>query len=52
MINYEQMTDHLIIRETVGYHCISKIELEDIPDVMEFLKIVFNYVKMKTLIDE
>jgi hypothetical protein len=42
----ELSLEHETIRETVGYSVIEKIELEDIPTVMEFLKIVHNYIKM------
>jgi len=38
--------EHIIIRETVGYDLISKVELCDLPAVMGFLKIVNNYQRM------
>jgi hypothetical protein len=41
------INNHIVIRETVGYNFLNNIEIEDIPEVMEFLKIVFNYSKMK-----
>ena len=37
---------HLIIRETVGYEILDKIELEDLPKFIEFLKVVYNYQRM------
>lgn len=39
--------EHTIIRETVGYEFISRIEIEDLPEVLDFLKVVWNYNKMK-----
>jgi hypothetical protein len=39
--------EHDIIRETVGYDVISKVDLIDLPAVMEFLNIVNNYNRMK-----
>lgn len=41
--------EHLIIRETVGYEFLNKVAIEDIPEVLKFLKLVFNYTKMKQL---
>lgn len=43
--------EHQIIRETVGYEFLNDVELCDIPEVMKFLKIVWNYKKIK-LIEE
>lgn len=40
---------HLIIRDTVGYEIINRIQLSDIPKVMEFLTIAYNYQRMKRL---
>ena len=41
--------EHIIIRETVGYEFLTDVELCDIPEVMKFLKIVYNYKKLKTI---
>jgi hypothetical protein len=41
--------EHQIIRETVGYEFLNNVELCDIPEVMKFLKIVYNYKKIKTI---
>lgn len=41
--------EHIIIRETVGYEFLNDVELVDIPEVMKFLKIVYNYKKIKTI---
>lgn len=43
--------EHQIIRETVGYEFLNDVELCDIPEVMKFLKIIWNYKKIK-LIEE
>lgn len=56
-MNYEKEAivlydEHLIIRETVGYDLISEISYEDIPVVMNFLQIVFNYIKMDNIFKE
>lgn len=56
-MNYEKEAivlydEHLIIRETVGYDLISEISYEDIPVVMNFLQIVFNYIKMDNILKE
>jgi hypothetical protein len=39
--------EHLIIRETVGYEVLNQVPIEDMPKVMEFLQIVYNYNRMK-----
>lgn len=41
--------EHLIIRETVGYEFINNIAIEDIPEVIKFLKVIHNYNKMNRL---
>lgn len=41
--------EHLIIRETVGYEFLNDVELVDIPEVMKFLKIVWNYKRLNEL---
>jgi hypothetical protein len=38
--------EHTIIRETVGYEFLNNIELADIPEVMKFLKVIYNYKKL------
>lgn len=42
----DQIDEHQIIRETVGYEFLKDIELHDIPEVMKFLKIIYNYKKI------
>ena len=44
--------EHDIIRETVGYDVINKVDLIDLPAVMEFLNIVNNYNRMKRVEDK
>lgn len=51
MKDLEIIDEHYIIRETIGYSLLNKIELEDIPEVVRFLKIVYNYKRMKKLLD-
>ena len=41
--------EHIIIRETIGYDKLKDIALEDLPSVLEFLKIIYNYQKMSQL---
>jgi hypothetical protein len=41
--------EHEIIRETVGYEFLNNVELVDIPQVIGFLKIVYNYKKINNL---
>ena len=41
--------EHQIIRETVGYEFLNNIELVDIPEVMKFLKVIYNYKKLSGL---
>ena len=40
---------HLIIRETVGYEILNEVAIEDMPKLMDFLKIIYNYNRMKRL---
>jgi hypothetical protein len=45
--------EHQIIRDTIGYDGIKEIDPIDMPQVMDFLQIVWNYTKMhKILKDE
>jgi hypothetical protein len=43
--------NHRIIRETVGYDFISEIDLVDLPQVMKFLKVVYNYQRLQKIND-
>jgi hypothetical protein len=48
----EIIDEHMIIRNTIGYDGIKDIEVYDLPDVLVFLKIVNNYMRMKNILDE
>ncbi len=48
----QTIDEHLYIRETVGYDVIKEVPLEDMPTVINFLKIVYNYNRMKNKIEE
>lgn len=41
--------EHLIIRNTVGYEFLNKVPVVDIPAVMDFLKIINNYNRLKRI---
>lgn len=43
MDDLQIIDEHIIIRETVGYGLLDQIEVYDIPNVIKFLKIVYNY---------
>ena len=47
MKSLEIIDHHIVIRETVGYDFINKIEVHDLPEVIKFLTIVYNYTRMK-----
>lgn len=49
MNTLDLVEEHIIIRETVGYEVLNNIEIEDIPEVIKFLKIVYNYKRMTNL---
>jgi hypothetical protein len=48
----EIIDEHMIIRNTIGYDGIKDIEVYDLPDVLVFFKIVYNYMRMKSILDE
>ena len=48
----EIMDQHIVIRETVGYEGIKNIEVYDLPQVIDFLQIVYNYNKMQNILKE
>lgn len=52
MNHIDIIDEHLIIRETVGYEVLNQVPIEDMPKVMEFLKIVYNYNRMKRVVEE
>lgn len=46
MVNLKIIEEHQTIRETSGYDLIKAVPLHDVPQVLGFLRIVFNYEKM------
>ena len=46
MSKLQTIDEHMIIRETIGYDVISEFEIHDLPVVLDFLKVVWNYRKM------
>lgn len=52
MNHIDIIDEHLVIRETVGYEVLNQVPIEDMPKVMEFLKIVYNYNRMKKVVKE
>lgn len=46
MSDIDIIDHHIIIRETIGYDGIKQFEEYDIPSVMQFLRVVYNYNKM------
>ena len=48
---FEIIDEHIIIRETIGYEALNDIPVADIPQVLSFLKIVFNYKKWEKKLD-
>ena len=49
MNTLDLIDEHNIVRETVGYEVLNNIEIENIPEVIKFLKIVYNYKRMNNL---
>ena len=49
MSTLDLIDEHQIIRETVGYDFLKDVELVDIPEVVKFLKIVYNYKKINAI---
>jgi len=46
MNDLDIINEHIIIRETIGYEALNNFEVHDIPSVINFLTIVYNYQKM------
>jgi hypothetical protein len=49
MNTLDLIEEHIIVRETVGYEVLNNIVIEDIPEVIKFLKIIYNYKRMSNL---
>ena len=47
MRELEIIEHHLLIRNTIGSDILDNIDIFDMPKIMEFLKIVSNYCKLK-----
>ena len=47
MRDLQTIEEHILIRDTVGYDVISKVDVFDIPQVLHFLKICNNYIKLQ-----
>ena len=43
---WEVIEEHESIRNTCGYEAISKVDVIDVPQFLQFLKICNNYMKM------
>lgn len=51
-INQLDIIDHhILIRETVGYDMLKEVDVFDMPKIIEFLKIMYNYNRMKRVLD-
>ncbi len=46
MSDLDIIKNHIIIQDTIGYDIFNTIEICDIPTVLEFLKITYNYIKI------
>ena len=51
MNSIDIIDEHIVIRETVGYEILNQVDVIDVPTVIDFLKIVYNYSRMKKLYD-
>lgn len=49
MDRLQTVREHMVIRETCGYDTIAKAPIEDLPKVLEFLNIAYNYMKLCAL---
>ena len=49
MTDIDIVDQHIIIRETIGYDGIKDVDIIDLPEVLRFLKIVHNYIKIKNI---
>ena len=46
MTSLDIIDEHILIRETVGYEILNQVDVMDVPEVLAFLKIVYNYNRM------
>ena len=49
MNKLQTVNEHTIIRETIGYNALKDMEVCNLSEVIEFLKIVYNYQKMRKI---
>jgi hypothetical protein len=49
MKKIQTIQEHIVIRETCGYDVISQIDVFDLPQVLHFLNICHNYMKLKRI---
>ena len=47
MKELQTIEEHILIRNTIGYDVIKYIDVLDIPNVISFLIIIDNYLKMQ-----
>lgn len=46
---WDIIDEHMVIRETCGYDVLKDVEVIDMPNVIKFLKICYNYTNMKNI---
>lgn len=46
MSHIDIIDEHIVIRETVGYEILNQVDVIDVPAVLEFLKVIYNYKRM------
>lgn len=51
MKNLQIIEQHILIRDTCGYDVISKVDVFDMPQILQFLLICQNYKKMQYIND-
>lgn len=52
MHDLEIIEQHQVIRETIGYEKLNEVELVDIPELLRFLKVMHDYIKMQQILEE
>ena len=49
MKELQTIEEHILIRNTIGYDVIKDIDVCDMPNVIRFLRIIDNYLKMQRI---
>ena len=49
MNDIDLIDEHTVIRETIGYRALNTVRIEDIPETIKFLKVIYNYTKMHSI---